>query len=167
MGRARNWDAVRQRDQMRAHGTDRAGDLPNMMLPLLPHQQRAQQPSKEELRAQGAAAVATWVANHGKPPAGRKTDRKNPHPRPTLSEPVVVARWSKNRSGQAITLRLATLEGTSVVDLRTFVPDGEGRLAPGRGFCAAVSHLPRLVKEFTKATQRAIELGLIEAEDAP
>lgn len=166
MGRARNWNAVKQRDQMRTHGTDRASDLPGMMLPLLPPRQKIPQPSKAELRAQGAAAVAAWIANHRKPPPGRKTNRKNPHQRPSLSEPVMVARWSKNRAGHAVTLRLATLNGTSVIDLRTFVPDGEGRLTPGRGFCASVSHLPRLAKEFTKAVQHAIELGLIEAEGA-
>jgi hypothetical protein len=161
----RNFSRARDLERVRRQGAQDARDLPNLIAAVLPPAQRAPQPSKQQLRDEAAAAVAAWVTKHGTPQPGRKTDRKNPRQRPTLSEPVVVARWSKNRAGHAITLRLATLEGANVVDLRTFVPDGEGRLAPGRGFCAAVSHLPRLVKEFTKAAERAIELGWLDSEN--
>jgi hypothetical protein len=144
-------------------------ELPGLIAPVLRDPSaspRAPALSKEELRAQGTAAVAAWVANHGTPPAGRKTDRKNPRARPTLKEPVLVARWSKNRRGHTISLRFATLETVNVIDLRTFLPDGEGHLTPGRGFCASISHLPRLAKELAAAVQRAVELGLIDAAEA-
>ena len=73
MGRGRNWAAERQREQMRSRGTDRASDLPGMMAPLPPpKKQQAPQPSKEDLRAQAAAAVTAWIEKK----ASRRRDAK-------------------------------------------------------------------------------------------
>ncbi|MDI1347115.1 MAG: hypothetical protein PSV22_23945 [Pseudolabrys sp.] len=79
----------------------------------------------------------------------------------TLDAPLILARWSKNRSGAAITITLKTYEGANIFDLRTFMSD-RGVLKPAKGFACMVSHLPRLAKEIAKAVETAIELGLID-----
>lgn len=96
--------------------------------------------------------------------AGRKTSRRNTRERTTLAKPVVIDRWSKNRSGDAITLTLKDYEGRSIFDLRTFRPGSDGKLWPDKGFACAAKHLPHLKKAISKALETAIELGLIEGE---
>ena len=80
--------------------------------------------------------------------------------RTTLSEPIVIAQWRKNRAGEAVRVTLSTYADRNLVDLRTwFTPDG--KLHPGTGFAADVRHLPRLAAALTKAEAKATELGLI------
>jgi Transcriptional Coactivator p15 (PC4) len=84
--------------------------------------------------------------------------------RPTLAEPITVAEFWKNRSGQSIRLTLSTYAGRNLIDLRTWCLE-QGRLKPGKGFAAEARHLPQLVKAFAKACSRARELGLISSDD--
>lgn len=91
----------------------------------------------------------------------RTTDRQNPRKRETLENEVLIARWWKNRHGRCIAIRLRTIDGYNIADLRTFFSGSDGGLKPGKGFTCSVDHLPRLVQEFAKALERATELGLI------
>jgi Transcriptional Coactivator p15 (PC4) len=80
-----------------------------------------------------------------------------------LIEPVTVAEWWKNRSGQTIRIRLARYENHEPVDIRTFITDADGKLRPSsKGFTCRVRHLPRLIKELNKAATKARELGLLQ-----
>jgi Transcriptional Coactivator p15 (PC4) len=82
--------------------------------------------------------------------------------RPTLSEPVVVSEWWRNRSGQSIRISLSTFQGKNLIDVRTWATV-DGKLKPTtKGFAADVRHLPQLVSALTKACSQARELGLIE-----
>jgi hypothetical protein len=60
----------------------------------------------------------------------------------TISEPVTIAEWWKNRSA-------------------------DGKRKPGKGFAAAeVRHLPRLAAEMAKAENKARKLGLLSGKGA-
>jgi len=85
--------------------------------------------------------------------------------RPTLSAPVTIAEWWKNRRGESIRVTLSTYQGCNICDVRTYCST-EGRLKPTtKGFCADVGHLPRLVSALSKACSQARELGLIASDD--
>jgi hypothetical protein len=85
------------------------------------------------------------------------------NPRPTLTEPIIVARWWKNRAHDEIRLELSTYEGTNILSLRTWHTDkSDGITRPGKGFACSVKHLPKLAEVFARATERARELHLID-----
>jgi hypothetical protein len=87
--------------------------------------------------------------------------------RPTLAKPITIAQWFKNRGGDIVRLELSTYKDGNILSLRTWHTDKtDGITRPGKGFACGIKHLPRLVKEFTKATQRARELGLIDDDEA-
>jgi len=79
----------------------------------------------------------------------------------TLSEPVEIAKFWKNRRHDAIVVSLSTYEGKNLVDVRmhTMV---DGRLvATPKGVAMVVLRLPDLAKAVNKALERAQELGLL------
>jgi hypothetical protein len=81
--------------------------------------------------------------------------------RPTLAEPITIAEWWKNRSGQAVRISISTYEGRNVFDIRVWQTT-DGRLKPTtKGFAAEVRHLPRLTTALAKAADKARELGLL------
>jgi hypothetical protein len=84
--------------------------------------------------------------------------------RPTLAQPIVVCEWWKNRSGQAIRVRLSTYDDRNLIDLRTWYT-ADRKLQPGKGFASEVRHLPRLAAAFAKADAKARELVLITSDD--
>lgn len=84
--------------------------------------------------------------------------------RASLTDPITVAVWWKNRRKDAIRVRLSEYEGHALIDVRTWFSGSDGKLAPGKGFCAQVKHLPRLVAALTKALIKARELGLVDDE---
>jgi len=86
--------------------------------------------------------------------------------RATLSEPITIAEWWRNRSGASIRITLSTWEGHALVDVRTWHSSSEGKLVPGKGFSANVPHLPRLTAALAKAEAKATELGLITGDNA-
>jgi Transcriptional Coactivator p15 (PC4) len=83
--------------------------------------------------------------------------------RPTLSEPIIVAQWWKNRGGESVRVTLSTYADRNLIDLRTWFTADDGKLQPGKGFAADVRHLPRLVAALAKAEAKATELGLLPA----
>ena len=86
--------------------------------------------------------------------------------RPTLTEPITIAEWWKNRRGKSIRVRLSTYEEHNLVDVRSWYTGGDGKLKPGKGLACSVRHLPKLVVVLTKATAKARELGLLVKEEA-
>jgi hypothetical protein len=81
--------------------------------------------------------------------------------RPTLAEPVTVARFWKNRQHDAIVTELSTFEGRNVVDVRQYVMS-HGRLVPTpKGISVVVLRLPDLAKAINRALKQARELGLL------
>jgi hypothetical protein len=86
--------------------------------------------------------------------------------RPTLSEPLTVARFWKNRAHDAVVVELSTFEGRNVLDVRLNVMS-RGRLVPTpKGISLAVLRLPDLAKAINKALKQARELGLLP-DDGP
>ena len=86
--------------------------------------------------------------------------------RPTLSEPVTVSQWWKNRIGESIRVSLGTYKNHNVLNVRTWWTDDDGVLKPGKGFSCSVRHAPKLAAALAKAVGKAIEFGLIDsAED--
>jgi hypothetical protein len=83
-------------------------------------------------------------------------------PTPTLSEPLIIDQWWQTRGGKAIRLTVSTYAGRNLLDLRSWYTADDGRLKPGKGFCAEAKHLPRLTKAFAKAEAQARELHLID-----
>jgi hypothetical protein len=83
-------------------------------------------------------------------------------PRPTLSEPLQIAEWWKNRGGESIRVRLNTYEGHNLIDVRTWFTAEDGTMKPGKGFACAVKHLPKLADVLAKALTKARELELLE-----
>jgi hypothetical protein len=81
--------------------------------------------------------------------------------RPTLSEPITIAEWWKNRSGASIRISLSSWEGHTLIDVRSWHPSSDGKLVPGKGLAVGVKHLPRLAAALAKAVAKATELGLI------
>ena len=80
----------------------------------------------------------------------------------SLTQPLTVAEWWKNRRGESIRISLSTYEGRNLIDLRSWYTGDDGKLKPGKGFAATVEHLPRLAAEIAKAEAKARELGLID-----
>jgi Transcriptional Coactivator p15 (PC4) len=86
--------------------------------------------------------------------------------RPTLAEPVTVARFWKNRQHDAIVTELSTYEGRNLVDVRQYVMQA-GKLVPTtRGISLAVLRLPDLAKAVNRALKQAKELGLLPDDGA-
>jgi hypothetical protein len=84
--------------------------------------------------------------------------------RPTLTEPLLVDRFWRDRAGRAIFTQLKTFEGHNIVDVRTFFTHADGSMRPAKGLSCSVTRLPDLLKALQKAYARAVELGLIDAD---
>jgi hypothetical protein len=84
--------------------------------------------------------------------------------RPTLSAPIVVSEFWKNRGGESVRVTLTTYAERNLIDLRTWFT-ADGKLQPGKGFAADVRHLPRLAAALAKAVAKATELGLITTDN--
>jgi hypothetical protein len=82
--------------------------------------------------------------------------------RAALSEPVEIAKFWRNRRGEAVVVHLREFEGRAIVDARVNFTDGEGRLRPTKkGLSLAVRRLPELARALTKAEVTARRLGLL------
>ncbi len=84
---------------------------------------------------------------------------------PTLTEPVKIAEFWKNRRGESVRVSLSTFEGHNLVDVRQFFTDGAGQMqATRKGIAMSVYRLPELAAAIGKAIAKARELGLIDPE---
>jgi Transcriptional Coactivator p15 (PC4) len=81
---------------------------------------------------------------------------------PGLAAPEEIAKFWRNRRGEAVVVQLREFEGRVLVDSRGHFTDKDGALAPTpKGLSIAVSKLPELAAALAKAEARARELGLI------
>jgi hypothetical protein len=86
--------------------------------------------------------------------------------RPTLDEPVTVAKFFKNRRHDVVAVTLSTFNGRNVVDVRQFFQNQQGQDRPtAKGVAMDVRKLPDLAKAINKAVERARELGLIDESE--
>jgi hypothetical protein len=87
--------------------------------------------------------------------------------RPTLDEPVEVAKFFKNRRKDVIVVSLSTFEGRNLVDVRQHFTNEKGQMRPtSKGVAMVVLRLPALAAAVNKALKRAQELGLLDDEAA-
>jgi hypothetical protein len=85
--------------------------------------------------------------------------------RVTLQEPVEVAKFWKNRKGEAVIVTLKDFNGRSIVDIRTHFTTKDGKFQPtGKGLALLVLRLPELAAAVQKALKHARELGLLDDE---
>jgi hypothetical protein len=86
--------------------------------------------------------------------------------KPELAEPVVVDRFFSNRRKDVITTTLQSYQGHNLIDLRKFVANRDGVLVPtAKGVSIKVTRLRDLAKAIDLALKKAIELGLVEADE--
>jgi Transcriptional Coactivator p15 (PC4) len=83
-----------------------------------------------------------------------------------LAEPIEIAKFWKNRKGEAIIVRLTEYEGHPLIDARTWFTAPDGALKPGKGLACTVRHLPRLAAALNKALEQAQALGLLDERDS-
>lgn len=158
MTQRRNWSRIAQRDRARRRGTEDAAHTPSFMAPLLAGARR-QQPSKNELRDQLAAAM-TATAAASAPAAARAVD--------PIGEPLLIDRFWRNRRGEAVAVSLRRFKGRVLVDCIVQATSPAGKLEPtGRGLSLLLARLPDLQKALCKAEKRATELGLLKPGGAP
>jgi hypothetical protein len=100
----------------------------------------------------------------------RITDCNDGSKRPargTLSKPVEVAKFFKNRRKDVIVVSLSTFEGRNLVDIRQHFTNEMGLMRPTqKGVAMVVLRLPDLAKAINKALAKAIELGLLPNDGA-
>ena len=86
--------------------------------------------------------------------------------RPTLPEPVEVAKFFKNRRKDVIVVSLSTFEGRNLVDIRQYFTTEQGQNRPtSKGVSMVVLRLPDLAQAINKALKQAKELGLLPPDD--
>jgi hypothetical protein len=81
-----------------------------------------------------------------------------------LSESVEIAKFWKNRKGEAVVVRLSEYEGHTLIDARTWFTAQDGTLKPGKGLACSVRHLPELAAALNKALNEARARGLLDQE---
>jgi Transcriptional Coactivator p15 (PC4) len=85
--------------------------------------------------------------------------------RADLSEPVEIAKFWRNRRGEAVIVQLCEYEGHVLADARVNFTNQEGKLQPtGKGISISAHRLPELAAALAKAERKARELGLIKGE---
>jgi hypothetical protein len=86
--------------------------------------------------------------------------------RPTLPEPVEIAKFWRNRRGEAVIVCLREYEGRPLIDCRVHFTNKEGKLQPtSKGLSLVLARLPDLAKAINQALTRAQELGLLEGTE--
>jgi Transcriptional Coactivator p15 (PC4) len=116
--------------------------------------------------------VALSTSNNGYPKSAVVSDpvrpaQASPHEsiasrRSALAEPITVAKFWRNRRGEAVVVRLKQYEGRPLADVRMFYTDKAGRLQPStKGLAVKMSKLPELHRAISKAYAEARRLGLL------
>jgi hypothetical protein len=83
---------------------------------------------------------------------------------PTLTEPVIVSKfWKNRRRKESVHVSLSEYEGRVLINVRTYATgtDGIDRPTP-KGVAMGIRKLPELAAAVTKALAKARELGLLE-----
>jgi hypothetical protein len=86
--------------------------------------------------------------------------------RVTLPEPIEIAKFWKNRRGEAIIITVKEYEGKMILDIRTHFTTKDGKLqATTKGLALMVRRVPELAAGVQKALTKLIELGLVGEGD--
>jgi hypothetical protein len=88
-------------------------------------------------------------------------------PRPTLQEPVEIAKIWKNRwRRESVHVSLSEYEGHCLISIRVYSAgtDGIDRPTP-KGVAMSIRKLPELAKALALAESKARALGLIDGQD--
>lgn len=87
--------------------------------------------------------------------------------RPTLDEPIEIAKFWKNRQRRAaVVVLLRSYEGFNLIDVREHFVGDDGLMRPTKkGLAISVRRLSDLASALTKALARARALGLINEAD--
>jgi hypothetical protein len=87
-------------------------------------------------------------------------------PRPTLPEPVPIAKFWKSRNHtEHVRVELTEYEGHPLINVRIWQTGSDGIDRPTvKGVAMAVRKLPELASALAKAETKARELGLLEGE---
>jgi hypothetical protein len=81
------------------------------------------------------------------------------------SQPVVIAEWALN-SRESLRVELSEFRGTQLIGIRKWFAAANDAMAPGKhGINLSLKHLPRLAAAVNDALSRALEDGLITADD--
>lgn len=79
-----------------------------------------------------------------------------------ITQPIEIAKFWRNRKGEAVIVQLLEFEGQALVDARVNYTDKEGHLRPTRkGLSLVVRRLPELAAALAKAERTSRELGLL------
>ena len=82
--------------------------------------------------------------------------------RPSLRQPIEIAKFWANRRGEAAIITLREFEGIVLIDVRKHYTAADGSLRPtSKGIALTVRKLPLLAAGITKALERARELELL------
>jgi hypothetical protein len=87
-------------------------------------------------------------------------------PRITLTEPVEIAKfWKNRRRNESVHVSLSEYEGHTLINVRVYATgtDGIDRPTP-KGVAMGIRKLPDLAAAVTQALAKARELGLIDDE---
>jgi hypothetical protein len=102
------------------------------------------------------------------PPPGRKTNRRMPARECPIrqDQPIEIAKLWRDRNGTAIIIALRSYKERPFLDLRTFLPTTDGKLAPSqKGLTLPLRKIAEVAKALEKAIERARELGLLDGDD--
>jgi hypothetical protein len=82
-----------------------------------------------------------------------------------LPEEIVIDRFWKNRSKDAVVVSLSSFKDHNLIDVRTHSMSSDGKLLPTKkGIAVSILRLPELAKAVNKALAKARELKLIPDE---
>jgi Transcriptional Coactivator p15 (PC4) len=84
--------------------------------------------------------------------------------RPTIPEPIEIAKfWKNRRRAESVHVTLSEFEGHVLINVRVYATGSDGIDHPTpKGIAMAVRKLPELAGALAKAETKARELGLID-----
>jgi hypothetical protein len=88
--------------------------------------------------------------------------------RPTLPEPVLVAKfWKTRHRNESVHIALTEYEGNCLIDIRIYRTGADGIDRPTtKGLAMAIRKLPELAAAVTMALAKARVLGLVDDDGA-
>jgi transcriptional coactivator p15 (PC4) len=88
--------------------------------------------------------------------------------RPTLPEPVEIAKfWKNRRRVESLHVSLSEYEGHALINVRIYATGSDGIDRPTtKGVAMGIRKLPELARALVKAEAKAHELGLLDDDGA-
>jgi hypothetical protein len=93
---------------------------------------------------------------------------RRPSRRWLQERPHIIAKFWRNRSGEAIVIQVREFGGHVVLDTRVYEIDGAGKMkATSKGLSIGIAKLPELARAINRAVNVVRELELLEPERKP